>query len=79
MELSVEIKTIARGTFYQVYDDRDPRNEDICGTGWAIKDAVDDFVDQFNQLSFYDDDNPVLISRDSIELKRIRFKRQRML
>lgn len=72
MRLTVEIKTTVKGVFYVVYDDRDTRNEGILGTGWAIRDAVDDFVQEFNRLSFYDDDTPVYITRDGIELKRVR-------
>lgn len=78
MRLTIEIQSTDKDDFYRVYDEYDSRNASICSTGWSIRDAVDDFVEEFNRLSFYDDDTPVLIGRDEIELKRIRYRIPRM-
>lgn len=74
MRLTIEIQSTEKGDVYRVYEEYDSRNASICGTGWAIKDAVDDFVEDFNRLSFYDDDTPVYLDRDDVELKRIRYR-----
>lgn len=78
MRLTIEIQSTGDGYIYRVFDENDSGNAGICGTGWTIRDAVDDFVEQFNRWSFYDDDTPVHISRDDVGLKRVRFREQRM-
>jgi len=78
MRLTIEIQSTGDRYIYRVFDEKDTGNAAVCGTGWAIRDAVDDFVEEFNRLSFYDDETPVYISRDDVELKRVRYKTERL-
>jgi len=79
MRLTIEIQSTGDRYIYRVFDDNDTGNAEVCGTGWAIRDAVDDFVEEFNRMSFYDDDTPVYISRDNVELKRVCYKFNRLI
>ena len=72
MRLTLEIRASERNPYYIVYNDRDNKSSDIIGCGWAIVDAVNHFVKEYNRLSFYDDDTPIYIKREDIELKRVR-------
>lgn len=38
----------------------------------TLTDAVKDFCEQLNCLSFYDDDTPVFITKSQIEVKKSR-------
>jgi len=74
MRLTIVIQSTEKGDMYRVFDEYNSENASICGTGWSIREAVDDFVEEFNRLSFYDDDTPVYLSRDKVELKRISYR-----
>ena len=72
MTLTLEIhRRSAERTFFRVYNDTDITLEDITGSGWTVKDAIDDFVKEVNRLAFYDDDLPIITKRDSIRMDRI--------
>ena len=75
MTLTPEIhRRSAERTFFRVYNDTDITLEDITGSGWTVKDAIDDFVKEVNRLAFYDDDLPLFTKRDSIRMNRILVK-----
>ena len=72
MTLTLEIhRRSTERTFFRVYNDTDITLEDITGSGWTVKDAIDDFVKEVNRLAFYDDDLPVITKRESIRMDRI--------
>lgn len=72
MTLTLEIhRRSTERTFFRVYNDTDITLEDITGSGWTVKDAIDDFVKEVNRLAFYDDDLPVITKREFIRMDRI--------
>ena len=75
MRLTLEIRESERNPYYIVYNDRDYRFSDIIGCGWTIIDAVNQFLEELNRLSFYDDDTPIYLKRDDIVLRRVRIFR----
>lgn len=75
MVLTLEIhRKGTERTYFRVYNDTDIALEDITGSGWTVKDALDDFIKEVNRLSFYDDDLPLFTKRDSIRMDRILVK-----
>jgi|GEM_PF-6483171 hypothetical protein len=72
MRLKVHIRTIGEKTSFLVFEDIHKENEGIIGQGWALKDAVDDFLEEFHKSAFYDDETPVVISRDEVEIEKVK-------
>ena len=72
MRLTAEIREVRGRKGFLVQEDIHRENEGLIGQGWTIKDAIDDFLEQYNNSSFYDDETPIFISRDSIEIKRLK-------
>lgn len=72
MNLTLHIITAKGGKkHYRVQDDTYVENSGIVGTGWTVREAVEDFISQYNTLAFYDDDTPRLLRRDDISLRRV--------
>ena len=67
--LEIIIHTDGRKS-YRIYDDIRKENEEIIGTGWTIRDAVEDFLAQINAESFFDDDTAIITGNGVIEFSR---------
>lgn len=72
MKLKLQIIEYPGKRFFLVYDDIHEENEGLKGVGWTVPDAVEDFREQYNKASFYDDDTPVFCSADDITICRTR-------
>lgn len=73
MRLKVQITEYKGGKkSFLVFDDVHEENSDICGKGWALCDAIADFIEQYNRSEFFDDDTPVVLRPEDIELKKIK-------
>ena len=70
MRLSATITEDKGKRYFLVYNDTDRECADIAGRGWTLPDAIDDFLEQYNRVSFYDDDTPVLLGRQDITIRR---------
>ena len=74
MRLTLEITETRDGKhIFRAYDDIDRELSDICGSGWSVRDAVDDFIEQARKEAFHDDDTPVVIIRETVCIARRRF------
>lgn len=45
-------------------------NSDISGSGWTVRDALDEFIDQLSSQAFYDEDTVIPVSREKIRIER---------
>ena len=71
MRLSLEITRTPEGKHYfKVCDNMDFRNADIVGSGWTVRDALEDYFGQIRKDLFFDDDCPVCICRDDLQIVR---------
>lgn len=72
MRVQLQIIQNKEKRYFHVYDDTHAENGDLLGVGWTVTDAVRDFCEQLNSLSFYDDDTPVFINESQVEVKKSR-------
>ena len=75
MRITLEIIEDNGRKHFRAYDDTDTRNEGLMGLGWTIFDAIEDYLESYNAISFYDDETPAPLSRNDIELKRVKIFR----
>lgn len=69
MRLLLEIIRTTTGKHcFKVYDHLDSRNSEIIGTGWSVRDAINDFVEKIQKDCFFDDDAPLIVRRDDLEI-----------
>lgn len=76
MKLRLEIIQCRGKEHFRIYDDINGGNADLLGVGWTVTDAVLDFLDQYNALSFFDDDTPVLLSDAAAGIRSVRTTRR---
>lgn len=71
MRLKVQITEYKGGRkSFLVFDDVHEENSDIIGEGWALCDAISDFIGQYNRNALFDDDTQALLRPEDIELKK---------
>lgn len=69
MRLLLEIIRTTTGKHcFKVYDHLDSQNSEIIGTGWSVREAINDFVEKIQKDCFYDDDTPLIVRRDDLEI-----------
>lgn len=72
MRITLEIIENKGSKHFRAYDDTDIRNEGLMGLGWTISDAIEDFLNAYNRVSFLDDETPAPLRREDIEMKRVK-------